>query len=363
MTGATGFVGGHVVRELIECGHDVRVTFRDERRLKRLGDLDPQRIHADVLDARAMRRAVKGCDVLFHTAGLVASKPVERVWQVNALSPRIAVEAAAAEGVGRVVLTSSVAGIGPVPRGKIGSEDRAYPSGLDLTYPDTKHEGEVEALEAGAALGVEVVVVNPAYVLGVPIDRTQPGETSTRIVGNYLRGRVPAVIDGGTTIVDVRDVARGHVAAAERGRPGERYVLGGHPTTWAKLLARVAKVSGLDHPVVVLPPEFATLARGAEALRLPMAVSAEGMDLMARNWNYSSEKAERELGYEVRPLDETLRKTIAWYRDLVAAGVLSRGSPSPLSVSAAGLRVADRTGALRLADALGRRVGRRVVAR
>ena len=140
---------------------------------------------------------------------------------MNALAPRIAVEAAAAEGVARVVVTSSVAGIGPAPPGEVGTEDDPFRGGgLGLTYVDSKHEGEVEAFAAGARLGVEVVVVNPSYVLGVPVDRSQPGETSTRTIGNYLRGRLPAVVDGHTDIVDVRDVARGHLRAAERGRPG-----------------------------------------------------------------------------------------------------------------------------------------------
>src|SRR5690242_6304558 len=120
VTGATGFVGGHVARELVEAGHDVRVTYRDEGRLGRLAALQPEAVRADVLDRGAMRRAVRGCDLLFHTAGAVASNPVERVWQTNAVAPRIAVEAAAAENVGRVVITSSVAGIGPVPPDEIG---------------------------------------------------------------------------------------------------------------------------------------------------------------------------------------------------------------------------------------------------
>jgi dihydroflavonol-4-reductase len=363
VTGATGFVGGHIVRELLDQGHDVRVVYRDKARLARLGGLEPDTFEADVLDRAAMRRAVRGYDVVFHAAGMVASTPVEQVWDVNGLSPRIAVEAAAAEGVRRVVVTSSVAGIGPVKRGEVGSEGDRYHGGLGLTYPDTKHEGEVEALAAGEQFGVDVVVVNPAYVLGVPVDRLQPGETSTRIVGNYLRGRLPAVVDGGTTIVDVRDVATGHVAAAAQGRAGERYVLGAHNTNWPDLIARIAKISGVDYPVVVLPPEVGAFARRAEALHLPLAISAEAMVLMAQNWNYSSEKAERELDYVPRPLDETLRDTIEWYRELIADGVIGRGAHSGLAMGATGLRIADQLGALRLADGVGRLAGRRLLAR
>ena len=214
-------MGGHVVRELLEAGHDVRVTYRDERRLNRLGALEPEPVKADLFDRAAMRRAVRGCDQLFHVAGFVGSRPPDRAWQVNALGPRRAVEAAAAEDVQRVVVTSSVAGLGPVAPGAIGTEEDPFRGGaLGLVYPDSKHEGELEALAAAARLGIEVVVVNPSYVLGVPVDRSQPGETSTRLIGNYLRGRLPAVVDGRTDFSDVRDVARGHLRAAERGKPG-----------------------------------------------------------------------------------------------------------------------------------------------
>jgi dihydroflavonol-4-reductase len=364
VTGATGFVGGHVARELLERGGAVRVTYRERERLRRLGGLEPETVKADILDRAAMRRAVRGCDVLFHTAGVVASKPVAYVQDVNALAPRIAVEAAAAEGVGRVVVTSSVAGIGPVPRGQVGREDDLYRGGgLGLTYPDAKHEGEMEAFAAGARLGVDVIVVNPAYVLGVPLDRGQPGETSTRIIGNYLRGRLPAVVDGETTIVDVRDVAVGHLLAAERGQTGERYVLGGHNTTWPDLMAKVAELSGVHHPLGVLPHGIGAFARRAEALRLPAAISAEAMVLMEQNWCYSSAKAKRELGYRPRPYDATVRETVDWYRELIDSGVLGSGSRSPLSLGAAGLRIADRVGALAVVDALGRRAGLRLVAR
>jgi dihydroflavonol-4-reductase len=364
VTGATGFVGGHVARELVEQGHEVRVTYREPERLKRLGGLEPETVRADILDRAAMRRAVRGCDVLFHTAGVVASKPVAHVQDVNALAPRIAVEAAAAEGVGRVIVTSSVAGIGPVPRGKVGREDDLYRGGgLGLTYPDAKHEGEMEAFAAGARLGVEVIVTNPAYVLGVPLDRLQPGETSTRVIGNYLRGRLPAVVDGETTIVDVRDVAAGHLLAAERGKTGERYVLGGFDTTWPDLMARVAELSGVRHPLAVLPHGVGAVARRAEALRLPLAISAEAMVLMEQNWCYSSAKAKRELRYKPRSHDATVRATVDWYRELIDTGVLDRGSPSPLSLGAAGLRLADRVGVLGVVDAVGRRAGRRLLAR
>jgi dihydroflavonol-4-reductase len=362
VTGATGFIGAHVAR-LASDGGPVRVTYREDARLTRLGDVDAEPVRADVLDRTALRRAFRGCDTVYHCAGYVGSHPAEQVWRVNALSPRIAVEAAAAEEVGRVVVTSSVAGIGPAPPGETGTEEDVYRGGgLGLAYPDAKHEGENEALAAGARHGVDVVIVNPSYVFGVPVDAGQPGETSTRMIGNYLRGRLPALVDGETIVVDVRDVATGHIRAAERGRAGERYVLGGHDTRWVDLFERVAELSGVRHPLLVLPREAGALARAAEAAGLPSPVSAEGLVLMAQNWRYSSAKARRELGYRARALDRTLSDTIDWYRDLIDSGALGGGRPSALSLAAAGMRAADRVGALRPLRLAERYVGRRLVA-
>ena len=363
VTGATGFIGAHVAKLASERLGPPRVTYRDERRLERLAGTDAEPVRADVLDRGALRRAFRGCTTVFHCAGLVASRPEELVWRLNALSPRIAVEAAAAEGVRRIVITSSVAGIGPPPPDRPGSEEDLYRGGgLGLTYPDAKHEGEAEALAAGARNGIEVVVVNPSYVFGAALDRSVPGETSTRMIGNYLRGRLPAIVDGETNVVDVRDVAKGHLLAAERGSPGERYVLGGHDLSWVELFERVAELSGVRHPLLVVPPEAGLLARAAESVGLPGLVRAEGIVLMGGNWRYSSRKARRELGYRARPLARTLTDTIDWYRELIDSGRLGGGPPSPLSVAAAGVQLAGRAGLLGGVRAAERRVGRRLVA-
>ena len=363
VTGATGFVGGHVARLLAARGDAVRVTYRDSARLARLRGIDVEPVKADVLDRAAMRRAVRGTQVIFHTAGYVNSRPAERVWRINAMSPRVVVEAAAAEGVGRVVLTSTVAAIGTAAGDEVADETHVYrPGGAGMDYADSKHEGEQEAMAAGARLGVDVVVVNPSYVLGVPVDRSEPGETSTRTVANYMLGRLPAVVDGATNIVDVEDVAAGHLLAAARGRPGQRYVLGGYNLAWTELIDRLAAQSGVRHPLLVLPRDVAALARVQSELGLPGPVAPEALILMAQNWRYSSRKAKKELGYKTRPLEKTLAATIDWSRELIDAGAYRGRGASAMSLGSAWLRGAERLGlgaGLRTAE---RYLGRRLVA-
>ena len=362
VTGATGFVGGHVARLLMERGDQVRVSFRDPSRLERLGGLDVEPVRADVLDRASLRRAMRGCDLVFNAAGFVGSRPPERLWQVNALAPRLVVEAAAAEGVRRVVHTSTVAAIGNAPHGEAADESHVYRGGeFGLAYGDSKHEGEVEALAAGARGGIEVVVVNPAYVLGVPVDPSQAGETSTRVIGNFLAGRLPAVVDGATNIVDVEDVAAGHLLAAEAGQPGERYILGGYNLSWVELVDRLAVDSGVERPVVVLPREAGTVARIQAELGLRWPVAPEAFALMAQNWRYSSRKAKRELHYRTRPLETTLARTVEWYEELYRQGAFSPTSVSAMSVASFGMRVADRAGLVSALRAAERYVGRRLV--
>jgi dihydroflavonol-4-reductase len=361
VTGATGFVGAHVARLLAERGDEVRVAYRNPDRLDALKGVEFRRAKTDVLDFASMRRAVRGAEVLFHVAGYVGSSPAERVWRLNAHSPVVAVEAAVAEGVRRVVVTSTISAVGPPSDGRLADESTEYPEDwLGLAYPDSKHEGELAALEAGERHGIEVVVVNPGYVLGVPVNPSQPGETSTRTIGNYLRGRLPGVMASSMNFVDVEDVAKGHLLAADRGTPGERYILGGENLTWPQLIQRIADVSGVHFPVLVLPSEIAWVGRVREAIGLPGPVSAEAYDLMGKEWRFSSRKAERSLGYRAGPIDESLLATVEWYLELIDAGAFGDSHRSGLSQFAGGMRLLDRLGLLSPIRIGQRMVGRRV---
>jgi dihydroflavonol-4-reductase len=363
VTGATGFVGAHVVRALAQRGDDVRVVYRNPERLKALKGIRFRRSKADVLDYKSIRRALRGMDVLFHVAGYVASNPVQRVWELNAEGPVIAVEAAAAEGVRRVVLTSTVSAIGTANGNRPADESTRYPEDwLGLVYPDSKHAGERAALEAAERHGVELVVVNPGYVLGVPVDRSQPGETSTRTIGNYLRRRLPAVLDAPMNFVDVEDVAAGELLAAERGQPGERYILGGVNLGWPSLIDWVAELSDVRYPIMVLPLTIRRLMRIREALGLPGALSAEASSLMGQDWRFTSRKARDELGYQARPLEYTLRATIEWYLELIEAGAFANSRVSGLSRWADTMRIASRLGLLTPLRVGQRVTGRRMLA-
>jgi len=363
VTGATGFVGAHVVRALAERGDDVRVVYRDPKRLKALTGIPYRRAKSDVLDYKSMRRALRGIDVLFHVAGNVASFPVQRVWELNAEGPVVAVEAAAAEGVRRVVLTSTISAIGTANGNGPADESTSYPADwLGLTYPDSKHAGERAALEAAERHGIELVVVNPAYVLGVPVDRSNACQTSTRTIGNYLRGRLPGVLDAPMNFVDVEDVAAGELLAADHGRPGERYILGGVNIGWAELIDRVAQLSGAHFPTMVLPTSIKRLTRIREAIGLPGALSAEASNLMGQDWRFTSRKARDELGYTARPLDDTLKATIDWYRELIDAGVFDGAHVSGLARWAESMQLASRLGLLTPLRVGQRVTGRRIVA-
>ena len=196
VTGATGFIGAHVTKLAAEADGPPRVTYRDEARLDRLGDVEVEPVKADVLDRGALRRAFRGCELVFHAAGLVA---------LASAGAGLADERAGAPdrrrgggGRGRAARGRDLERCRDRPGAadRPGTEEDIYRGwGLGLTYPDAKHEGEAEALAAGARLGVEVIVTNPSYVFGAPVERSQPGETSTRMIGNYLRGRLPAVVD------------------------------------------------------------------------------------------------------------------------------------------------------------------------
>jgi dihydroflavonol-4-reductase len=347
LTGATGFIGSHVLRLLVERGDDIRVTVRERSNLDALAGLEVEQVRADILDRRAIRRALRGIERVFHAAGttnLALSR--ERTFQVNVEGTRIVLEEALRAGVERVVYTSSVAAIGPAPRGSTADETQVWDAGrYAIPYLDAKHEAEVEVLRL-VARGLPAVMVNPAHVLG-PGD---PGRSSTALVRRFLRREIPIYVDGTLNIVAVEDVARGHLLADEVGRVGERYILGNRNFTLDRLFADLSRLSGIEPPAVRLPPR-AAFALASAATWIPGAPAAAGAELRAASlrWAFRNTKAKRELGWSTSPHEDCLEATIAWYRERDGVRLAPAGSRQPL-----GLRFAGA--AIRQAEALANRI-------
>jgi len=350
VTGATGLVGSHVTRLLVERGERVRVTVRDRSRLDNLAGLDVEPVRCDVLDRRAVRRALRGVDRVFHVAGLTSLRaPRDAQFRVNAGGTRIVMEEALRAGVERVVHTSSIAAIGPAPRGESADERQPFSAGgLDVPYVHAKREAEAEALRAAAA-GLPVVIACPAHVFG-------PGDvyrSSTELVLRFLRRQIPAYVDGAINIVDANDVARGMLLVEERGRVGERYVLGNRNFTLDRLLADLGRLSGVAPPAVKLPlPGALVLAAGLEATTARPPITTTEVRAAAQWWSFRSGKARRELGWRPAHHEDTLERTIRWYREGGAAGLVPVGTGQPALLRAAGL-------GLRVAGELGGRVAGR----
>jgi len=302
VTGAAGFIGGHVARALDEAGCEVRALDRQ------LGD--------DVLDADAVARAADGCDAIFHLAAVYsyARRDAEAMLRVNVEGTRAVLDAAARSGVKRVVMTSSCATCGPVP-GRPATEDDHPPAWeLGIVYKRSKIDSEELALQAARG-GLDVVVVNPTTPVG-PGD-ARPTPTGAMVAG-VASGRIRAFTNTAINVVDVRDVAAGHLLALERGRTGERYLLGGEDVTLREAFAMIARHAGRTPPRVSVPWPVALGAAWTadRALRLagrePKLLNLDETRLARVPMRFSCAKAERELGYTHRSADEALRDAVEW---------------------------------------------------
>jgi dihydroflavonol-4-reductase len=331
---------------LVERGDRVRITVRDRSKLDNVRDLDVEQVTCDVLDRRAVRRALRGVDRLFHVAGSTSLRAdAATLFRINVVGTRTVLEEALRAGIERAVHTSSVASIGPAPRGSTADEKQPFSAGgLDVPYVHAKREAEMEALRV-CALGLPVVIVNPAHVFGAG----DLYRSSTELVLRFLRRRLPAYVDGALNIVDAEDVARGHLLADERGEPGERYILGNRNFTLDRLFADLGRLSGVDPPALKLPFHAAlAMARTSELLPgIPQITQVE-VRASAQWWAFRSTKAKRELGWRPSHHEDTLERTIAWYRDQGARGLVRPGTGQPLPLRVAGFAmrrvdaVADR---------------------
>jgi dihydroflavonol-4-reductase len=325
VTGATGYIGSWVVRELASRGHAVRILARAQSNLASLAGVEVEIARGDVLDPASVARAVEGCEGLVHAAGVVHFQGRdEHQREVNAAGVGIVLGAARRAGVRRAVVTSSIAVMGGTPGPVL--LDETSPLAAEshhIDYFTSKLRGEEAALRAFEE-GLPVVVVRPSVVLG-------PGDayrSSATAVLAFARGRIPFFVEGGSSFCDVRDVARGHAEALERGTPGEPYVLGGTNLATTDFVRRVCQASGRRPPRrIPYPLALAVSAAGewwdrrrGRPPRLPLQlVRASRLYTFVR-----SDRAERELGYAIRPFEATLRDTLAWF---VAQGRLEATTP------------------------------------
>jgi dihydroflavonol-4-reductase len=318
VTGATGFIGSAVVRKLLAQGRAVRCLIEPSANLSNLDGLPVERITCDVTDSRTMKKALDGCESLFHLAALYKTwLPDESlIYRVNVEGTVSTLLAAQQANVKRIVHTSSIAAIGLAPGG-LADETTAF-NLFDIANPYilTKWQSERIAMRFAEA-GLPVVVVNPAFPFG-PRD-IAPTPTGG-IVRSLLRKQVPGHGPGGFCTIDVDDCAEGHLLAEEKGRVGERYILGNDNVTLKDFFAIVCKVAGLPAPKLPLPGALAAgVALGMElwadhvSHREPQA-TYRSMRYAQRAAFFSNAKAKRELGLPTRPLEETVRRAVEWFR-------------------------------------------------
>jgi dihydroflavonol-4-reductase len=323
VTGASGFIGSHVTRALIDAGHEVTVFRRASSPLANLTGLEVAHAIGDLSDDVAVRAAVRGQDAVFHVAGLYAvwARDRREFWDVNVEGTRRVLTAAAEAGVRRIVYTSTVGAVRGSRRGEIADERSEYNlSAMGDPYVDSKRQAEEVALEL-AHTGVPVVVVNPSAPIGPGDLRPTP---TGDLVLRFVNGRLPGYTNGGVNLVDVRDVARGHLLAHDRGTLGDRYILGGHNLSIGEVMQLLARITGLRAPPLRLPAFMVALTGAVLELvsvltkRPPMLTRSAGR-LLRQYLHFSSEKAERELGYKARPIEQSIHDAIL---DLDGRGML-----------------------------------------
>lgn len=321
VTGSSGFVGSGVVDELRRHGYAVRSLSRSAHRAN-----SEDHVAADVTNPDGLARAMEGCSAIMHVAGANAfCLPDPSVlYDVNVDGTINVIRAAARAGVPRVVMTSSAATVGE-EHGTVGTEQSPHRGSFLSHYERSKWEAEVAAFDEAERLNVDVIAVNPSSVQG-------PGRVggTARLLIDYLNGRLRMVVDSRLSIVDIDDCSRGHRLALENGVAGRRYILSGSTSTVSDALHMLSQITGIDDTPRTLRPPVARLLGAAGTIvgrirRRRMPVCTEMIRTMLHGHSYDGSRAQRELGLRYTPLDETIRRTVAWYVD---NGIVTRELPS-----------------------------------
>jgi dihydroflavonol-4-reductase len=315
VTGATGFVGWHVASKLLERGDRIRVLVRDRNRIKSLDGVEA--MEGDLRNAESLARAVAGCGVVYHVAAdyRLWTRDPEEMYRSNVEGTRNLLAAARRNGVERVIYTSTVGCIG-IPKGGIGDEQT--PVGIEDMqgpYKRSKYLAERVALEF-AGEGFPVVIVNPTAPVG---DHDFKPTPTGKMLVDFVRGAMPAFLDTGLNVVDVRDVAAGHLAACERGGVGERYILGAENLTLEGIFGTLAQAVGRPAPKIRIPYAVAYAAGVVSTAwagvtgKEPLA-PLDGVKMARKKMWVSHDKAARELGYAPGPAAGALERGVEWFR-------------------------------------------------
>ncbi len=318
ITGATGFVGSHVARVLLQNGADLRLLVRSSSNLKNIEGLNADRVVGDLRDPESLEKVMSGCDAVFHVAAdyrLWVRDP-EQMYKANVEGTRALLKAAKKSGVRRVVYTSSVATMGFTSNGHLADENS--PVSLENMigpYKRSKFMAEQVAMEAGRK-EMDVVTVNPTTPVG---DHDIKPTPTGRIVVDFLKKKFPAYVDTGLNLVDVDECARGHIEAFERGKSGERYILGGENLTLKQILDKLAAITGLPSPTIKVPYVVA-LATGVvdevftgRIMGKEPRATIDAVRMGKKKMFVTSAKAERELGWKHAPVDDALRRAVDWF--------------------------------------------------
>ncbi len=314
VTGASGFLGWHVARTLLERGHRVRALCRPESRVR---ELEVERVTGDLRDPDSLERAVQGCELVFHVAAdyRLWSRHPQDLYRSNVDGTRNLLEAAQHASVQRIVYTSTVGCIG-MPQDRNGDENTPV-SLEDMVghYKRSKWLAEQVALEK-AREGLPVVIVNPTAPVG---DHDWKPTPTGKVILDFLRDKLPAFVDTGLNLVDVRDTAVGHILAAEKGRSGERYILGCENLTLEQILRRLAAIAQKPAPKMKIPYAVAYLAgvtttAWANLTGHEPVAPLEGVKMARKKMFVSSAKAQCELGFRPGPVDTALARAVEWFQ-------------------------------------------------
>ncbi|HLZ32419.1 MAG TPA: hopanoid-associated sugar epimerase [Nitrospira sp.] len=319
VTGATGFVGGAVARALVRAGIDVRVLARQDSDLRNLEGLAVERVGGDLRDPASLRTALTGCRQLYHVAAHYAlwAKTPSIFYDINVTGTRNLLEAAGDAGIERTVYCSTIGAIGLPPGGGLGTEET--PVSLDQMaghYKRSKYLAEQEVLKLARA-GLPVVVVNPSAPVGAGDVKPTP---TGQVIVDFMKGRMPAYIETGMNIIDVDDVAAGHLLAMQKGRQGERYILGCKNMMLRELFEILSALTGIKAPAIKLP-RLAILPLAyinhwiANLSGRPPRIPLEGVKMAKYKMHYDCSKAIRELGLPQTPPEVALGKAVRWFRD------------------------------------------------